>query len=54
MLNGRLRMRGYIKPKMKVIRLSGMKLMAGSDTVEFRFDTRINGEWDGKDEIVLE
>lgn len=53
-------MKGYIKPVMRVVELSGQTLLTGSnepaeeETVEFTFTTSTPSLWDREDVRVME
>ena len=46
-------MKAYIKPAVRVVEIT-TPLLCGSDTVEFRFSTQTNGEWEDAEERVME
>ena len=53
--------RRYVSPRVRVVKLKACMICGCSgnpnnhdETVEFRFGVGVDGEWDGKEEIVLE
>lgn len=46
--------KSYSTPAVRIVAIEATALLSGSETVEFRFNTRVNNEWEDTDEHYME